>query len=519
MAVLEAALDPALSPEQRVTTFDARFKHPESNVPTHRWPRDQRQSVVVVGGSDRVGCQRMRGYVFVLLCACTLVARGAAAEEKRSVAILVEGNDPNDQSRQELEQFFQKRFAVVSGAGFRQSYRDAGGDAIARLPTKAKDFEALRTAGQQAHVSAVIVALAVRTSRARQIWIEVIDPASPTRAPVKIARLAPLPAPADEQRIAAATGAVDALASASSSPAQAPEPETDSATSAAPDAAESPSTSPRSAADDPHPHPSTGPATAPAAEPPVRRTEKGAAAVATAHALPAGPGSTHAVLGVDIGFGSRSLDYRDGMTASLRPYESSAAPAIALGGEVYPAAQTRGFLSNLGALGEFQQVFLPNRRAAGGNALGTSWTRYDFGLRYRINWAPVHLGIGVGYGREAFALDPRATDLATANLHFMRLRIDGRFALGEHGIIAEAAYLAALGQDGLGDEFRSASVGGMEFGLGLALHLYGPWELVAKAVYTRYAHSFDPEPGDPFIASGALDEMVRGRVGGRLVFE
>jgi hypothetical protein len=66
--------------------------------------------------------------------------------------------------------------------------------------------------------------------------------------------------------------------------------------------------------------------------------------------------------------------------------------------------------------------------------------------------------------------------------------------------------------------FRDASVYAVDMGLTLALAMGLGFETRLGAEYTRYVSSFKPQPGDQYVAGGALDLYVALRAGAAYVF-
>jgi hypothetical protein len=86
--------------------------------------------------------------------------------------------------------------------------------------------------------------------------------------------------------------------------------------------------------------------------------------------------------------------------------------------------------------------------------------------------------------------------------------LGARLPLGSLALLAAADYLdvTSTGEIGSAARFPRLSVGGVEGKLGMALSLFSPWEARIIFDYRRYFYSFNPQPGDPYIAGGALDE-------------
>jgi hypothetical protein len=68
------------------------------------------------------------------------------------------------------------------------------------------------------------------------------------------------------------------------------------------------------------------------------------------------------------------------------------------------------------------------------------------------------------------------------------------------------------------ERFRDGSVGGMDLSVGVALPIKAGFEARLGFNYTRYFYSFYPNPGDPYIAGGALDEYIGFEIGAAHVY-
>jgi hypothetical protein len=60
--------------------------------------------------------------------------------------------------------------------------------------------------------------------------------------------------------------------------------------------------------------------------------------------------------------------------------------------------------------------------------------------------------------------------------------------------------------------FPHATVGGMDVGAGVRVSLPRNFALSLSGQYQRYFYDLRPQPGDPYIAGGALDEFAVGEL-------
>jgi hypothetical protein len=125
------------------------------------------------------------------------------------------------------------------------------------------------------------------------------------------------------------------------------------------------------------------------------------------------------------------------------------------------------------------------------------------------------LGLHGGIVKETFAFkgDPQlVAGLPDVDYLFWRAGADGRLRAGPIALMAGASYLPAIAGGALADRFRGTSFAAVELGAGLAVPVGSIFELRANGDYTRVFYAFHPVPGDPYVAGGALDHLLRARV-------
>ena len=79
-------------------------------------------------------------------------------------------------------------------------------------------------------------------------------------------------------------------------------------------------------------------------------------------------------------------------------------------------------------------------------------------------------------------------------------------SLGPLALGAGAAYLLVVRQDFLSTYFPRASKGGVEASVRASMDV-GKVGLTLSGRYQRFFYSLNPQPYDPYVAGGALDEM------------
>jgi hypothetical protein len=396
---------------------------------------------------------------------------------------------------------FRKSLASARAPSLTAAAKDRGSDA--KLVARA------RAAGRAAHADEAILVDVRRSKKGTVVHVWVIDPKGDGSAEVEQDVPMGARASADDQ----AEGAWNAISqefpdrggSPSPSPrensarekvAAAPTPETGSRAENAPPAPSSSETPDGEAAG--------------ADELPARRAE-----ITRANAL--------ATVGVSIQGGSRDFSYVDRLTPTLRPYSLTAAPLAAVDAELYPAARTdTPVLKDLGATVDYAQAFALGSTDSAGAPVSTSWSAFDLGLHQRIPIGKtVLVGLHAGYGEVDYSFKgslPTTAELPGVQYRFIRGGLDGRISLGEWSVFADGSYLDVLSTGPVGAYFGRATVGGVEGRVGASHSLGRSFEVSLEAAYTRFFYTLNPQPGDPYVAGGALDQMSRASLGVAYLF-
>jgi hypothetical protein len=230
-----------------------------------------------------------------------------------------------------------------------------------------------------------------------------------------------------------------------------------------------------------------------------------------------GPGALLS-LQVTAGVGTRHFSYVDRLTPTLRPYDLPAAPLVGVAGAVYPLASSSvPVVRDLGIVGDYSQAIGLGSQDSSGNHVDTSWQSFDVGVTERIRLVRgLQVNVTAGYGGNDFQFDQGLpggpASLPSVSYRFVRMGADVRYRfwfLPALSVSGGGSYLSVL-SSGFSDElFARETVGGIDAHLGASYLLAGHWEASLGASYTRMFYSFNPVPGDPVVAGGALDEQVR----------
>jgi hypothetical protein len=234
------------------------------------------------------------------------------------------------------------------------------------------------------------------------------------------------------------------------------------------------------------------------------------------------PAETHphsALPALDLAVGggvmSRSLSYTDDLFHTLDSYRLSAGAAFEAGADFYPGAlAASGWPANIGLTGRYDLEPALASYDASGDRLGTTSDAWELGPKVRLPMGSIEWSASATWARQRFSVQiPPSAGLVVPGVAYSALRGDvgARIAVFERvTLLADAAYLHVLGSGEVASQtyFPRLGVAAVEGRLGAAVRISGPFEVRAWADYRRYFFSMNPQPGDPYIAGGALDEYV-----------
>ena len=212
---------------------------------------------------------------------------------------------------------------------------------------------------------------------------------------------------------------------------------------------------------------------------------------------------------------SRNFRYTDDLFDALRSYKLGAAPAFLIQGRWYPAAHFSGGIpSHIGLVGGYEQGVFLKSQVADGEELTTKMSEWYAGLRYRIPIEKHELGVQGTYGKHSFKVedDPAAPLVPDVDYTYLRFGLDGRVRVDQILLGAHFGYRMLLDTGELQSDawFPNTGGGGVDAGLFAGYEFITGVALVAGFDFRRYFFSFDPSPGDPLIAGGAVDEYLSG---------
>ncbi|RKG59887.1 hypothetical protein D7X30_12735 [Corallococcus sp. AB011P] len=223
----------------------------------------------------------------------------------------------------------------------------------------------------------------------------------------------------------------------------------------------------------------------------------------------------------------RSLRYKDDVFGVLRPYTLGpdvggfalpGAPQVAGDVTVYPlAAFQKGALARLGITGAVDQSFgLKSTGSTGAVSYPTTAREWQAGLRYVIPFGEAQrhgFEITGTYGMNTFRIDAvdgeRPLDLPNVEYKTAGLGLGVRAALSEKfDFNFRLGYQHPLDSGELSSDawFPRMSAGAVTGSATLAYRLNRILDVRVKADLRRYFFKFNPEPGDPYVAGGAVDQ-------------
>jgi hypothetical protein len=439
-------------------------------------------------------------HLFCVVAAVVATSAPARAQGERSVVVWGEGPG-GEEVASRVASKLSAPYAVRDAGTFRKSLASAHAPSLAAAAkdrgNDARLVSRARVAGRAAHADAAVLVHVRRSKRGTVVHVWVIDPKGDGSAEVDQEMAFGARTSADDQ----AEVTWNAVAREFTERGTPPPPARETAIAAAGPAADT-----RAPSENPLPTPASSESPdADADRSPARPAE-----ITRASAL--------ASVGLSFQAGSRNFSYVDRLTPTLRPYDLSAAPMAAVDAELYPAARAgMPVLKDLGATVDYAQAFGLASTDSNGTKVNTSWNAFDLGLHQRIPIGSAVLGgLHGGYGEIAYSFRgtlPTTAELPGVQYRFVRAGVDARASIGSVSVYAYGSYLDVLSTGLVGTYFARASVGGVEARLGAAYPLGHGFEAFLEASYTRFFYTLNPQPGDPYVAGGALDQMSHASLG------
>jgi hypothetical protein len=212
-----------------------------------------------------------------------------------------------------------------------------------------------------------------------------------------------------------------------------------------------------------------------------------------------------------VGTSVRRLFFRDRLTPTLVGWQSGALAVWGLSVQGYPSTGRLPGLDDVGAYGSYSRSLHSSTLTADGTLeFTTQEIAWEAGLRWRaVVDGKEHGAVTFGYGslRHDFSGARLPGYLLPAGtIQYWRPGLEGRLTLGPLALGAGAAYLLVVRQDFLSTYFPRAGKGGVEASVRASMDV-GKVGLTLSGRYQRFFYSLNPQPYDPYVAGGALDEM------------
>jgi hypothetical protein len=232
-----------------------------------------------------------------------------------------------------------------------------------------------------------------------------------------------------------------------------------------------------------------------------------------------------ATIGPELGV--RNFAYNQVLLGGVRSYTNNAIPMGSIAVEAYPLATSGTPIArDIGIVGRFgTSLSFTSKTEAGDQEAKGTWTRYSIGGRGRIHTSDhpgaVLVGIEGTYGDSKFTFtgdQPVVSQVPSVDYKYLRLGADLRAPFGAFALLGGAGYMAILSSGPFGDRFPHATIGGVDAHLGANYRVAQNVEVIASGDYQRIFSKENPQPGEPFVAGGALDQFFIFRVGASLLF-
>jgi hypothetical protein len=117
-----------------------------------------------------------------------------------------------------------------------------------------------------------------------------------------------------------------------------------------------------------------------------------------------------------------------------------------------------------------------------------------------------------------FGTSSAARDLPSARYKMLRLEADGRIPFGSFAALLEASYLPIFDAAPVTDRFPHGSARGLGGRIGVAARALSWLEGRLDFRYDHIIYKMSPEPGDAYVAGGALDQQFSITAGAYVFF-
>ena len=267
-------------------------------------------------------------------------------------------------------------------------------------------------------------------------------------------------------------------------------------------------------------------ATEPSTPPPAERAAESSPAAVSPEPAAKSTLRKAALVSVELGsdFLNRNLKYSGLSTANLRTYAAPLIFAPHAHVELFPLTTVAdNLLAGLGVEADFAIAVGLKSAVSGGAAHPTSYSRLDFALAWRLPVGPIFTLIPkVGYRISSFTVGPASdgstfTGLPKLTDNGLKVGANIEAAFGEHQnfiVFVGGEYLPSVsGKDLISAAyFVKGKETGLDFEGGVGVELVKNFQVRAALMYQRYSYVFTAADGDTYVATGASDVYLGGRL-------
>jgi hypothetical protein len=210
--------------------------------------------------------------------------------------------------------------------------------------------------------------------------------------------------------------------------------------------------------------------------------------------------------------GGRRFAYNDALTANLRGYQVPGVPLAQIDVALFPFGG-KGTLRDLGFDVTYERSLYLESQTPEGMAVDGTWSRLEavalWRMRARKTTGPI-VTLGGGFGMHEFSFAEGSgidDELPTVSYTYLRAGAGLLFPSGRWAFGVDGAWLPVLSGGDLMDRFPNATAQGVDVRATATIRLGRRWEARFALDYARYFYDMNPEPGDRYVAGGALDEF------------
>lgn len=217
---------------------------------------------------------------------------------------------------------------------------------------------------------------------------------------------------------------------------------------------------------------------------------------------------------------NRNYSYEDDIFDALRSYDLPLGPMIRGRLAWYPGAHfTDGIPAHIGIVGTIDVAVGLVSGTENDQEFSTSSLAWSAGAEFGIPIERHEVALYAGFGQHSFSLEDTNDQgenrpvMPNISYSMVKVGLRGRIAF-EFGLYFEPAfnYLILVSASEIGDDmwFPRQGGGGIEGSLRVGFMIAGGFGVQLGFELQRYFFSLSPEPGDPWVAGGALDQYISG---------